>query len=213
MILLFHLYQNNTEKATFEIQKFHTDLSNVCFILEGLVDVAGRRSHLRRGRLHYKDVTPLLEACILGDVELVDWLLTRFGASLEVTCARKNRFEQRGLNSIQDKINNPGIPRVLIWPGSMRCLWRQRMATRISAVCSYKSSRWVKTFKCAELSKWISYAVFIEVCARYSSGQWIHAPFHRSSVWTRRHCQCSCGPGSWPSQVRRQFGISHLDLQ
>ena len=95
MILLFHLYQNNTAKATFEIQKFHTDLSAVCSILEGLVDVAGRRSHLRRGRLHYKDVTPLLEACILGDAELVDWLLTRFGASLELTCARKNRFKKR----------------------------------------------------------------------------------------------------------------------
>ena len=109
MILLFHLYQNNTEKATFEIQKFHTDLAAVCSILESLVDVNGRRSHVRKGRLHYKNVkfrlhcknvkgrlhyknvSPLLEACIMGDEELVVWLLTRFGASLEDKCTRKNR--------------------------------------------------------------------------------------------------------------------------
>ena len=91
MILLFHLYQNNTEKATFEIQKFHTDLTAVCSILESLVDVNGQRSHVRRGRLHYKSVSPLLEACIMGDEELVVWLLTRFGASLEDKCTRKNR--------------------------------------------------------------------------------------------------------------------------
>ena len=91
MILLFHLYQNNTEKATFEIQKFHTDLAAVCSILESLVDVTGRRSHVRKGRLHYKNVSPLLEACIMGDEELVVWLLTRFGASLEDKCSRKNR--------------------------------------------------------------------------------------------------------------------------
>ena len=91
MILLFHLYQNNTEKATFEIQKFNTDLAAVCSILESLVDVNGRRSHVRKGRLHYKNVSPLLEACIMGDEELVVWLLTRFGASLEDKCTRKNR--------------------------------------------------------------------------------------------------------------------------
>ena len=91
MILLFHLYQNNTEKATFEIQKFHTDLAAVCSILESLVDVTGRRSLVRKGRLHYKNVSPLLEACIMGDEELVVWLLTRFGASLEDKCTRKNR--------------------------------------------------------------------------------------------------------------------------
>ena len=91
MILLFHLYQNNKEKATFEIQKFNTDLAAVCSILESLVDVNGRRSHVRKGRLHYKNVSPLLEACIMGDQELVVWLLTRFGASLEDKCTRKNR--------------------------------------------------------------------------------------------------------------------------
>ena len=91
MILLFHLYQNNTEKATFEIQKFNTDLAAVCSILESLVDVTGHRSHVRKGRLHYKNVSPLLEACIMGDEELVVWLLTRFGASLEDKCTRKNR--------------------------------------------------------------------------------------------------------------------------
>ena len=91
MIILFHLHQNNTDKATFEIQKFHTDLTVVCSILESLVDVNGRRSLVRRGRLQYKNVSPLLEACITGDEELVVWLLTRFGASLEEKCSRKNR--------------------------------------------------------------------------------------------------------------------------
>ena len=93
MILIFHLHQNNKEKATFEIQKFHTDLRAVCSTIEELVNVGGRRRHLRRGRLHYKDVSPLLEACILGDFELVDCLLTRFGASLEEKCTRKNRLQ------------------------------------------------------------------------------------------------------------------------
>ena len=92
MVLIFHLHQNNKEKAAFEIQKFQTGLRAVCSIIETLVDVGGRRRHLKRGRLHYKDVSPLLEACILGDIKLVDCLLTRFGASIEDKCTRKNRF-------------------------------------------------------------------------------------------------------------------------
>ena len=92
MILLFYFHQNNKEKASYEVQKFKQDIYGLCSIIERQVGVGGRRQHFSRGRLHYKGVTPLLEACIMGDTELVECLLSRFGASLEDKCSRKNRF-------------------------------------------------------------------------------------------------------------------------
>ena len=105
MFLLYHVYNGNKDRARDQVNLFKKTVLNLSERITSIVNCNQIIPDYRRGHRIYKDLTPLHISCIQGDAELVETLVKRFGADLNITCKRKNRFKnifRNRLNSLQN---------------------------------------------------------------------------------------------------------------
>ena len=93
MFLLYHVYNGNKDRARDQVNLFKKTVLNLSERITSIVNCNQIIPDYRRGQHVYKDLTPLHISCIQGDAELVETLVKRFGADLNITCKRKNRFK------------------------------------------------------------------------------------------------------------------------